>query len=273
MWKPDDNLISVEELSAIQNDPNTVIFDCSYELTNPEAGLKLYEQGHIPSAIFAYVTGDLAEPPSKRGRHPLPSREKFLETVRSWGVNNDSHVISYDQGVALFACRLWWMFRWLGHEKVSVVDGGLNAWKAAGLPTSTDVGVCSRSDFNMKPALTRLVDAGHVLKHHGILIDARAENRFRGEVEPIDHTAGHIPGAICRPSSGNFDESFKYTKDGSRFDVLTDTDEEVICYCGSGISATHNILSIILAGHKEPSLYSGSWSEWIEDPSRPVVTG
>lgn len=272
MWKPEDNLISVEELSTIQSDSNTVIFDCSYELTNPDAGLKLYEQGHIPNAIFAYVTGDLAEPPGKRGRHPLPTREKFLETVRSWGVNNDSHVISYDQGLAIFACRLWWMFRWLGHEKVSVLDGGLSAWKVAGQPLSVDVNELKTSTFEPKSALTSLVDANDVLNHQGVLIDARAENRFRGEIEPIDHTAGHIPGAICRPSSGNFDESFKYTKDGSRFDVLTEN-ADVICYCGSGISATHNILSIILAGHKEPSLYSGSWSEWIEDPSRPVVTG
>ena len=272
MRNPEQNLISVGELVTIQDDPNTVIFDCSYELTNPDAGLKIYTQGHIPNAIFAYVTGDLAEPPGKRGRHPLPTREKFLETVRSWGVNNDSHVISYDQGLAIFACRLWWMFRWLGHENVSVLDGGMSAWKASGQPLSTDVSARGRSTFEAKTALTSLVDAEDVLNHNGILIDARAENRFRGEVEPIDHTAGHIPGAICRPSSKNLDESFKFTRDGSRFDVLTD-DAEVICYCGSGISATHNILSIILAGHKEPSLYSGSWSEWIEDSSRPIVTG
>ncbi|MYC25716.1 MAG: sulfurtransferase [Gammaproteobacteria bacterium] len=272
MWRPEDNVISVDDLVAIQDDPKTVIFDCSYELTNPDAGHKLYTQGHIPNSIFAYVTGDLAEPPGERGRHPLPTREVFLDTVRSWGVKNDSHVISYDQGLAIFACRLWWMFRWLGHEKVSVLDGGLSAWKAAGQPLSTDVNELSHSMFEPKDALTSLVDANDVLNHNGVLIDARAENRFRGEIEPIDHTAGHIPGAICRPSSKNLDESFKFTRDGSRFDVLTD-DAEVICYCGSGISATHNILSIILAGHKEPSLYSGSWSEWIEDPSRPVVTG
>ncbi|MYD46093.1 MAG: sulfurtransferase [Gammaproteobacteria bacterium] len=272
MWRPEDNLISVDELVAIQDDPKTVIFDCSYELTNPDAGHKLYVEGHIPNSIFAYITGDLATPPGERGRHPLPTREEFLETVRSWGVSNDSHVISYDQGLAIFACRLWWMLRWLGHEKVSVLDGGLSAWKAAGQPLSTDVNELSRSTFEPKPALTSLVDANDVLNHNGVLIDARAENRFRGEVEPIDHTAGHIPGAICRPSSKNLHESFKFTRDGSQFDVLTD-EQEVICYCGSGISATHNILSIILAGHKEPSLYSGSWSEWIEDPSRPVVTG
>ena len=272
MWKPDDNLISVEQLTAIQDDPNTVIFDCSYELMNPDAGHQLYMQGHVPNAIFAYVTGDLADPPGNRGRHPLPSRESFLKTVRSWGVNNDSHVVSYDQGLAIFACRLWWMFRWLGHEKVSVLDGGLSAWKASGQPLSTDICKSSRSTFEPKPALTSLVDANEVLNHHGVLIDARAEDRFRGEFEPIDHTAGHIPGAICRPSSKNLDASFKFTRDASRFDILTD-DSEVICYCGSGISATHNILSIVLAGHKEPSLYSGSWSEWIEDPTRPVVTG
>ncbi len=272
MWRPEDNLISVDELVAIQDDPKTVIFDCSYELTNPDAGHKLYTQGHIPNSIFAYVTGDLADPPGERGRHPLPTLDEFLETVRSWGVSNDSHVISYDQGLAIFACRLWWMFRWLGHEKVSVLDGGLSAWKAAGQPLRTDVNKLSRSIFAPKAALTSLVDANDVLNHNGVLIDARAENRFQGEIEPIDHTAGHIPGAICRPSSKNLDKSFKFTRDGSRFDVLKD-EEKVICYCGSGISATHNILSIILAGHKEPSLYSGSWSEWIEDPSRPVVTG
>lgn len=272
MWKPEDNLISVEQLIEIQRDSTTVIFDCSYELTNPDAGLRLYEQGHIPNAIFAYVTGDLAEPAGARGRHPLPTRKKFLETVRAWGVNNDSHVITYDQGLAIFACRLWWMFRWLGHERVSVLDGGMRAWRTAGMPLSTEGTSHSRSEFKINPELTRLVDADAVAKHHGILIDARAENRFRGDVEPIDHTAGHIPGAICRPSSKNLDESFKFKRDTSRFEVLAD-DEEVICYCGSGISATHNILSIILSGYEEPSLYAGSWSEWIEDPSRPVVTG
>ena len=272
MWAPDDNLIAVEQLASIQDDPNIVIFDCRYELTNPDAGHKLYLQGHIPNATFAYVTGDLADSPGTRGRHPLPSREKFLETVRDWGVTNDSHVVTYDQGLAIFACRLWWMFRWLGHERVSVLDGGFEAWKSAGFSQSNDGIKRSQSTFAAKPPLTHLADANEVLNHHGVLIDARAENRFRGEVEPIDHTAGHIPGAICRPSSLNLDRSLKFTRDGSRFDMVTD-DAKVICYCGSGISATHNIFSIVLTGRKEPALYPGSWSEWIEDPSRPVVTG
>ena len=272
MWSPEDNLISVNELAEVHSDPNVVIFDCRHDLMTPDAGHNMYLQGHIPNSTFASVDDNLADPPGERGRHPLPTRDKFLTTVRSWGVKNDSLIITYDQGVAIFACRLWWMFRWLGHEKVSVLDGGLNAWKSKELPLCTDVCIPSRSTFEAKSPLTRLADADNVLNHNGVLLDGREEDRFQGQNETIDHTAGHIPGAICRPSNFNLDSSLKFTRDASPFDMVTDN-TDVICYCGSGIKATHNILALVVSGHKEPALYPGSWSEWIEDPSRPIVTG
>ncbi len=271
MWQASNNLISVDELEINLENPKFVIFDCRADLFAPDWGLQQYLAEHIPRAQFASLDDDLADSPGERGRHPLPERNAFIETVRKWGVNNDSRIITYDQGTSFFACRAWWMFRWLGHKRVSVLDGGFEAWKRAGLRVSVGKETREPSSFDAHAPLTRMVDAHQVANHNDVLLDAREFDRYLGQNETIDHRAGHIPNAISSPWNDNLNEYGSFARDPNKFHMAT-KQSDIICYCGSGVKATHNILALVVSGFPEPALYPGSWSEWIEDPDRPAVT-
>lgn len=265
-------LITPQELAG---DAACVVFDCRYSLSDADAGWRDYEAGHIPGARYADLEKDLSSIGGEGGRHPLPDRSELVERLKTWGVDNDARVVCYDQNAGAFAGRLWWLVRWLGHENVAVLDGGLDAWLAAGYAVDTDVANPSPGDFTAREALTRSCNAD-ALPDSGVkLLDARDAARFRGENEPIDPVAGHIPGAICAPFTDNLHEG-RFKSPGAlkaRFRELAIDDEtEAVCYCGSGVTATHNILALLLAGFPEPVLYAGSWSDWITDPSRPIET-
>lgn len=275
-------LISVAELAANLADPDVVVFDCRHELTNPDFGARAYAESHIPGARFAHVDKNLSGPlTGKNGRHPLPDAGEFMQWLGRMGVSARSQVVGYDQAGGAYASRLWWMLRWLGHPRVAVLDGGWQAWTAAGQPVTADVPVSKPARFEGKPDNSR-VDAAHVLRNLDspdmVLIDARANDRFRGQNETIDPVAGHIPGARNRVFKDNLDakgffkpaaqlrEDFEKVLEGS-------APGKVVHQCGSGITACHNLLAMEIAGLGGSRLYSGSWSEWIADPSRPVATG
>lgn len=269
-------LISVDELIALNDDVR--LFDVRSALHDHNYGRDAYQAGHIPKAMFANLETDLSQQviAGKTGRHPLPNRADFEACVKNWGVKNTDHVVVYDDGPGAFAARLWWMFRWLGHYNVSVLDGGLNAWLTANQTITTTEPTFARSDFTAKTAITQLIEAPEIPHFNGIVTDARDYPRFIGDVEPIDPVAGHIPDAISLPFASNLNEAglFKDTNTLKRqFDdaSITSTDN-IVCYCGSGVTAAHNILALVHTGHLEPYLYAGSWSEWIVDPQRPIAT-
>jgi thiosulfate/3-mercaptopyruvate sulfurtransferase len=265
-------LITPEQLNA---DETCIVFDCRYSLLDRDAGRRAWEAGHIPGALYADLEQDLSSPAGSGGRHPLPDRDALVGQLREWGVNRDSTVVCYDQNNSAMACRLWWLLRWLGHADVHVLDGGLDAWQAAGYSTTRAPVAARPGDFSAHSPLTRTLSVAEVLTSSAKLLDAREAHRFRGESEPIDAVAGHIPGAMSVPFMDNLIESrFLHPKElAARFRELgLGTDDDIVCYCGSGVTATHNILALLLAGYEEPALYPGSWSEWITDPNRPIAT-
>lgn len=269
-------LITVEALNAAHD---ALVIDCRFSLTDSEAGRRSYAAGHIPGARFADLERDLSSPrrPDGRGgRHPLPNREALCERLRSWGVDRRSRVVCYDQNSGAVAGRLWWLMRWLGHADVRVLDGGLDAWVAAGYETETTEAAPMHGDFEARPALTRICTAEALPDSEIALLDARDTVRFRGESEPFDPIAGHIPGAVCAPFTENLEGGRFRPADQlkSRFRELgVDAAKDTVCYCGSGVTATHNILALLIAGFAEPALYAGSWSDWIADADRPIATG
>ena len=254
------------------------IFDCRSSLADDDYGQNAFNEGHIPNAQFADLNRQLSGSiiPGKTGRHPLPSKEIFVDQIRAWGVTNGSQIIVYDDNQGAFAARLWWMFRWVGHHAVAVLNGGLQAWRSAGMEVVTESQEAVISSFEHSSALTKSIEVDNVLNQPGILTDARDAARFRGEVEPIDAVAGHIPGATCLPFTDNLsDNKFKPADElKQRFmEAGIEPGTSVTCYCGSGVTAAHNILALIHAGFDEPTLYPGSWSDWITDPARPIATG
>ncbi len=276
-------LVSVADLNARLNEPGLCIVDCRHSLLDPEAGRALYEAGHLPGAVHADMDRDLAGPvTATTGRHPLPAIDEFIESLRRWGIGSTSQVVVYDDAGGGLAARLWWMLNWLGHEHVAVLDGGIAAWERAGLPVSTEAARPERGDFagvaGARVAVTtddvsnRVVAADELL-----LIDARDPARFRGEQEPIDPVAGHVPGAVNLPFSVslNDDGTWKSATELAEIwsDLLENTPAEkpLAVMCGSGVTACHLALSATIAGIREPALYVGSWSEWIRDSGRPVA--
>lgn len=273
-----DSIVSVATALAGQG-KNWKFLDCRFDLTDPQKGEKLYKDGHIPGAQYAHLDNDLSAPVKRgvTGRHPLPSPSTFLEQVRDWGIENEDQVICYDQDKGAFAARAWWMLRWLGHDSVAVLDGGLRAWIAAGGPITKQPARHGRSKFKMKlrkastissQELEELIDKDSVT-----LVDARVPERFRGEVEPLDPVAGHISGAINHPFVKNINPSGTWKKADELKDIfdaelLQNVGEAPVFYCGSGVTACHNILAYRLAGLGEGILYPGSWSEWITEPKR-----
>jgi thiosulfate/3-mercaptopyruvate sulfurtransferase len=296
-------LISAEELMSLQaSAAPLMVFDCSFDLMKPEAGAQQYRAAHIPGAHYADLDTDLSAkhgvpnahgkvvvakadegPPASGGRHPLPSREKFAAWLSSVGFANDMQAVVYDRNGANYCGRLWWMLKWVGHEAVAVLDGGLQAWQAAGGKLS-DQEEPARFQSNFVPGepLATLVDTRTVAAHLGkadqTLIDARAAARYRGEVEPLDPIAGHIPGALNRPFTENLGPDGKFKPAAQlrdEFEALLGGRDPatVVHHCGSGVSAVPNVLAMQVAGLGPTALYAGSWSEWSNTPGLPTRQG
>ncbi|MDF2643471.1 MAG: rhodanese-related sulfurtransferase [Pseudomonas sp.] len=282
---PIAQLITPEQLAARQRAPGVVILDCRFDLSDVDYGQRSYALGHIDGAAFADLERDLSGPVSKgkTGRHPLPDPRMLVERLQSWGVNPDSEVILYDDGPGAYAARAWWLLAWLGkRDNVFILDGGLKAWHAAGLPLSLDPPGNEPGRFAGEPDMSLLLSADRLQGRLGsadmTLLDARAEPRFRGEVEPIDPVAGHIPGAQCAAFTDNLGPDGRFLAPAplkQRFaEKLQGRDpKQLVAYCGSGVTACHNLFALCLAGYPLGKLYAGSWSEWITDPSREVATG
>ena len=256
---------------------DAVVVDTRLALTGA-TGHQRYDAGHIPGAAYLDVDDDLAAPPGAGGRHPLPDPDTFVAAVRRVGISRGSRVVGYDDGHGTAAARLWWLLRDYGHDDVLVLDGGLAAWIEAGRPVSTEPVHPEPGDWVGSPGRLPVVEADGVpdLARDGVLIDVRAAERFRGELEPIDPVAGHIPGAVNAPLTENTDELGRFLPDDElrrRFQALgVREDTSLAAYCGSGVTATQTLLALRLAGYDDATLYPGSWSAWITDPARPVAT-
>lgn len=274
----DSPLISAAELAALLSsaDPPTVL-DVRWRLGGPP-GLDDYRRGHIPRACFVDLDAELAAPPGRAGRHPLPDPAAFERAMRRCGVRTGRAVVVYDADNSTAAARAWWNLGYFGHAEVQVLDGGFRAWTDAGLPVTTEVVEPEPGDFTAVPGGRPMLDAGGAaaLAQRGVLIDARAPERFRGETEPIDPVRGHIPGARNLDTRDNVDASGRFLPPAQlreRFASLGAVPGvEVGTYCGSGVTAAHELLALELAGIPA-ALYVGSWSEWITDPSRSIATG
>lgn len=294
-------LISAAQLKTLMASGQAVrIFDCSFDLMQPHAGQQQYLAAHIPGAVHAdldtalsakhgapgphgVITASGADAPASGGRHPLPNRERFATWLSSVGLANGMQAVVYDRNGANYCGRLWWMLKWAGHDQVAVLDGGLQAWQAAGGAVSSgDEPAHFQTHFQLASPLARLVDAQTVAQQLGhasqTVIDARAPARFRGEVEPLDPVAGHIPGALNRPFGQNLTPEGKFKPAGqlkAEFeDLLAGRDPaSVVHQCGSGVSALPNLIAMEIAGLGRTSLYAGSWSDWCSDPRRPMAQG
>ncbi|TFH85153.1 sulfurtransferase [Billgrantia azerbaijanica] len=269
-------LITAEALrEALATPPPPCVLDCRARLGDPTAGERLWREGHVPGSHHLDLDRDLSAPAGEGGRHPLPTPEAFTAVVQRLGLAPERPVVVYDDmGGQLAAARAWWMLAvWARHPDVRVLDGGLRAWQAAGgeLPLGHEAPPAP-SDWQPRFDDAAWVEAGHVLAGRELKVDARSPERFRGEVEPIDPVAGHIPGAVCRPSSDNLTAEGRFKAAGPLAGELPRA-EATIAYCGSGVTACHTILAYAVAGLPLPRLYAGSWSEWIRDPARPIATG
>ncbi|MEE5130072.1 sulfurtransferase [Pseudomonas alliivorans] len=278
-------LIGPEQLAVRQQTPGLVILDCRFALEDPDYGQRSYAQGHIDGARFADLNRDLSGPVVKgrTGRHPLPDPATLVERLRTWGIRNDGDIVLYDDGPGMYAARAWWLLAWLGkREGVYLLDGGLKAWHAAGLPLSLDAPRGETGDFMGEPDMSLVLSASRLQGRLGrpemTLIDARAEARFRGEVEPIDPIAGHIPGAQCAAFNENLGPDGRFLPPDQlkqRFaeQLQGRPAQSLVSYCGSGVTACHNLFALCLAGYPLGTLYAGSWSDWITDPTREIATG
>ena len=281
-------LISVDALHALQQQGQPLrVFDCTFDLMNPTAGRAQFAEQHLAGALHADLDQHLsthdAASAINGGRHPLPRREVFAQWLSRMGVTHDTQVVVYDRNGMNYCSRLWWMLKWCGHEAVAVLDGGLQAWVAAGhAVASGDATMPSPSEFALRPGLVALRDTAsvHAQLDSGqqTLIDARGAPRYRGEVEPLDPVAGHIPGALNRPFNSNLDERGFFKSAAvlrAEFEALLAgrAPESVVHHCGSGVSAVPNVLAMEVAGLGTTALYAGSWSEWCNTPGMPVEKG
>ncbi len=281
---PYTTLVDAWTLQERLGDPAWVLLDCRFDLARPAAGREAYRAGHIPGARYADLDADLAAPIGPdTGRHPLPDPDVFAAWLGRQGVGPDSQVVAYDAQGSAIAARAWWLLRWLGHQRVAVLDGGFEAWRRGGfalqrdLPQPAPAGAYPyRLDDTLHVDAAAIVDAtrGGTLR----LLDARAPERFRGEHEPLDSVAGHVPGAINHPfqrdlgADGRFRDAAELREQLTR-DLGPATATDTVCMCGSGVTACHTLLALEIAGLRGARLYPGSWSQWIRDPRRPIATG
>lgn len=276
-------LIDADALAAVPDPSGWVLLDCRFDLARPAWGEQAFLEGHLPGAQYVHLDRDLSGPvgPST-GRHPLPAAEAFAARAGTWGIGSDTQVVAYDQGNGMFAARAWWLLRWLGHERVAVLDGGIAAWTGAGGSLTREIVTRPRRQFVARPDAAHVVDADFVLGGLAAgairLSDARAADRFAGQNETIDPVAGHVPGARNHPFARNLDERGRFLPaDELRRRWLGTLEgreaREHVAMCGSGVSACHNLLALEHAGLQGSRLYAGSWSEWIRESSRPVATG
>lgn len=276
-------LISADELAGIID--RCVVLDCRHDLFDAAKGEHEYRQSHLPGAHFVSVDRDLASAKGdgRRGRHPLPDREALRARLQSLGVGNETQIVAYDADTGTYAARLWWLVRWLGHEHVAVLEGGFKAWQAARYPVTTDIPQAKTgSALNLRDPLEQAVSLTELLADQTTrrlrLVDARAPERYRGEVEPLDPVAGHIPGSLNRPLGLNLRPDGRFKPAPVLHDefmaLLGSTrPADMVHSCGSGVSACHNLLAMRHAGLGGARLYAGSWSEWCADASRPVAKG
>jgi thiosulfate/3-mercaptopyruvate sulfurtransferase len=279
-------LVAATALQALlAGDADVVVLDCGFDLADAAAGERAYDEAHLPGALYAHLDRDLCGAKTGRnGRHPLPAREAFAQRCGAWGIGPGTQVVAYDAQGGPYAARAWWMLRWLGHEAVAVLDGGPAAWVAAGGPLERQRrAVHPRAPYPLGATLPT-VDTAALLASLGRadaprIVDARAGERYRGEVEPLDPVAGHIPGAIHRffkdnlAPDGRFKPADVLRAEFTRLGLGEAAGAAVVHQCGSGVTACHNLLAMVHAGFADTALYPGSWSEWCADPTRPVQRG
>ena len=276
-------LISPEELARRLDYPTWVVVDCRWTLTDPAAGPAAHARSHIPGARYANLDDDLSRRPGPSdGRHPLPAAADFAARLGSWGVGNSTTVVAYDEASGAIAARLWWLLGWLGHDRRLVLDGGFAAWTAAGLPVEARMPRWQPAHFVPRAladdSVVAAADLPALQAAGSLLVDVRAAPRYRGEQEPIDPVAGHVPGAVNRPGSVNIDANGRFRASEALRGELTEllggrSPRELIAMCGSGVTACQLLLALEVAGLDGAKLYAGSWSEWIRDPARPIATG
>ena len=273
------NLIEAQALHIAIEDPDLRIIDARFDLSDPAKGRSDFEAGHLPRAVFLDLDEDVsAKAQEHGGRHPLPDMQAFAARLESLGISNSSTIVVYDDHGGVFAGRVWFMLRYAGHDQVQVLNGGLSAWKEAGYELFTGEMPHDKGIFTLDLRPEMIVDMAHVRDHledgNTLLVDARSPERYRGESEPLDKKAGHIPGAMNRPFSENLDGKSYKDADILRQELADLSEaEEVILYCGSGVSAAHNLLALEEAGIKNAKLYVGSWSDWSSYEDNPVETG
>lgn len=276
-------LITASQLLELLANSDAIIFDCRFDLANPNAGTNAYASGHIPGAHYLHLDHDLSGPKNgTNGRHPLPKSGDLLNKLCALGVNHDSQIVAYDAQGGMFAARCWWLLRWLGHSNVAVLEGGLPAWQAAGGTITTESSSHTIGTLTLRPSLQSVVTAETVLKNLDTtkfqIVDARAPDRFRGENETLDPVGGHIPGARNRffkdnlQTDGRFKSAAQLREEWSTL-LEGNPGHASIQQCGSGVTACHNLLALEIAGLPGAALYAGSWSEWCADPTRPVARG
>ncbi len=273
-------LIATRTFAERLSEPGWFVADCRFELGKPEAGREAWISGHIPGAVHVDLERDLSAPvTSATGRHPLPAPDAFAVTLSRLGIGNDTKVVCYDAGPGAYAARLWWMLRWVGHDAVAVLDGGIAAWVAEGRPVETSPTTRPQARFQARPRPDQVLDSAAVagaLRRGETLVDVRGAERFAGKVEPLDAVAGHVPGAVNLPFLENLDAAGRFRAPAElaalwRSRTGAGPGSAPICMCGSGVTACQGLLALEAAGIPGGRLYAGSWSEWIRDPTRPVA--
>ncbi|HMM47139.1 MAG TPA: sulfurtransferase [Thiobacillaceae bacterium] len=278
-----NTLVSTEDLAAHLDDPNWVILDCRFTLTDTEAGRRAYAKAHIPGAHYVHLDEDLSAPAGEKpGRHPLPDPEVLTAKLCAWGVGVNKQVVVYDDSYGSMAVRLWWLLRWLGHPGVALLDGNYQKWTREGRPVNAEVPQAHKAACACLPEPSQVVAAAEILHAsqtgEQLILDARPDRRFTGEFEPIDPIAGHVPGAVNWPFDENLDVDGTFLPPEAlraNYQALLKGKApwQVLHMCGSGVTACHNVLAMEIAGLPGSRLYPGSWSEWITDPSKPIATG
>ena len=278
-----NTLISASALATHLTDANWIVCDCRHDLTNYESGRRAYAEAHLPGARFLHLDEDLSGPKTGiNGRHPLPHPITFTLRLAALGIDNNTQVVAYDSMGGVYASRLWWMLRWVGHKNAAVLDGGIDAWVKAKQPVSAELPAIKPVRYNPNPSSQLAVSANEVaanLDHQTLrVVDARSPDRFRGENETLDPVAGHIPGATNRFFKSNLTEDGCFKPADTlkqEFAAVLDTHapNSVVHQCGSGVTACHNLLAMEVAGLSGSRLFPGSWSEWVSDRKRPVATG